>query len=106
LEYQDEYPLTGKNEREGVLDKHTMRDAIDALIERGHVVEIVPEVDEVLPPLHEHYHMQEGQEHGFYQCSLYTAHHKTDTVFGDHSKMEMLFEIKTIHRSGKAEKNG
>jgi hypothetical protein len=35
LEYQDEYPLTKRNKREGVLDKHTMRDAIYALIERG-----------------------------------------------------------------------
>jgi hypothetical protein len=26
-------------------------------------------------------------------------------VFGDHSKMEVLFEIKTIHQSGKAAKN-
>jgi hypothetical protein len=33
-----------------VLDKHTMRDAIGALIERGHVVEIVPEGDESTPP--------------------------------------------------------
>ncbi len=38
MEYQDEYPLTRKNKREGVLDEHTMRDVIDALIERGHVV--------------------------------------------------------------------
>ncbi len=38
LEYQVEYPLTGGNEREGVLNEHTMRDAIDALIERGLVV--------------------------------------------------------------------
>ncbi len=33
LEYQVEYPLTRGNEREGVLDKDTMRDAIDASIE-------------------------------------------------------------------------
>jgi hypothetical protein len=78
LQYLDEYPLTRRNEKEGVLDKHTMRVAIDALIERGHIVEIGPEGDEVLPPPHEHYCMQEGQEHEFYQWSLYTAHHNTD----------------------------
>jgi hypothetical protein len=32
LEYQVEYPLTGGHEREGVLNKDTMKDAIDALI--------------------------------------------------------------------------
>jgi hypothetical protein len=73
-------------------------------LKRGHVVKIVPEGDEVLPPPHEHYCMQEGQEHGFYQRCLYTAHHNTGIVFGDHSKMEVLFEIKTICRSGKATK--
>jgi hypothetical protein len=52
LEYQVEYPLTGGNEREGVLNEHTMRGAIDALIERGHVVKIACEGDKVLPPLH------------------------------------------------------
>jgi hypothetical protein len=60
LVYQDEYPLTRGNKRKGVLDKHTMRDAIDALIERRHVVKIVPERDEVLPPPHERYRLQEG----------------------------------------------
>jgi hypothetical protein len=35
-----------------------MRCAIDALIERGHVVEIVPEGNEVLPPKQEHYCIQ------------------------------------------------
>jgi hypothetical protein len=50
LEYQVEYPLTGGNKREGVLDKNTMREATDALIERGHVVKIVPEVDEAFLP--------------------------------------------------------
>jgi hypothetical protein len=35
LEYQVKYPLTGGNKREGVLAKHTMRDVIDASIERG-----------------------------------------------------------------------
>jgi hypothetical protein len=38
MEYQVEYPLTGGNKREEVLDEDSMRDAIDALIERGHVV--------------------------------------------------------------------
>ncbi len=52
LEYQIKYPLTKGNEREGVLDEHTMRDAIDASIERGHVIKIVPEGDEVTPPHH------------------------------------------------------
>jgi hypothetical protein len=50
LKYQDKYPLTRRNKQEGVLDEHTMRDAIDASIERGHVVNIVPEGDEVSPP--------------------------------------------------------
>ncbi len=97
LEYQDNYPLTGGNKREGVLDEHTMRDAIDASIEWGHVIKIVPEGDEVLPPPHEHYLMQEGQKRRFYQWSHYMAHHNTDIVFGDHSKMEVLFEIEIIH---------
>jgi hypothetical protein len=57
LEYQVEYTLTGGNKREGVLDKDTMRDAFDALIERGHVVKIVPEGDEATPPPHECYHV-------------------------------------------------
>jgi hypothetical protein len=35
LEYQVKYPLTRRNKREGVLNKHTMRDAIYALIERA-----------------------------------------------------------------------
>jgi hypothetical protein len=104
LEYQVEYPLTGRYERKGVLDEHTMRDAIDALIERGHVIEIACKGDEVLPPLHECYRMQEGQEREFYQWSFYTAYHNTGIVFGDHSKTEVLFEIKTIRRSGKAAK--
>ncbi len=104
MEYQVKYPLTGGNEREGVLDKHTMRDAIDALEERGHVAEIIPEGDEVSPPPHKRYRMQEGQESDFYQWSLYTAHHNTGIVFGDHSKTEVLFEIETILQSGKAEK--
>jgi hypothetical protein len=61
LEYQDEYPLTGGNKREGVLDEDTMRDAIDALIERGHVGKIVPEGDEFLPPLHKHCYLRSKQ---------------------------------------------
>jgi hypothetical protein len=73
-----------------------MRDAIDALIERGHVVEIVAEGDEATPPPHECYRMQEGQERDFYHWSLYIAHHNRDMVFGYHSEMEVLFEIKTI----------
>jgi hypothetical protein len=96
LEYQVEYPLTKGNEREGVLDEHTVRDAIDALIERGHVVKIVHEGDEVSPPPLKHYCMQERQERDFYQWSLYIAHHDTGIVFGDHFKTEVLFEIKTI----------
>ncbi len=62
LEYQVEYPLTEENKRKGVLDKDTMRDAINASIERGHVIKIVPEGDEATPPLHECYCVQEGQE--------------------------------------------
>jgi hypothetical protein len=67
LEYQVEYPLTGGNKQEGVLNKHTMRDAIDALIKRGHVIKIVPEGGEILPPPHKRYRVQEGQERGFDQ---------------------------------------
>jgi hypothetical protein len=59
LEYQVEYPLTGRNEREGVLDDDNMRDAIDVSIQRGHVIKIVPEGDEATPPC---YRVQEGQE--------------------------------------------
>jgi hypothetical protein len=58
LEYQVEYPLTGGNKREGVLDEHTMIDAIDALIERGHVVKIIPEGGEVTLSLHKSYWVQ------------------------------------------------
>jgi hypothetical protein len=58
LEYQVKYPLTRGNEREGVLDEDTMRDAIDALIERGHIVEIVPEGDEAAPSPHKRYRVQ------------------------------------------------
>jgi hypothetical protein len=105
LEYQAEYPLTRGNKREGILDKDTMRDAIDALIERGHVIEIVPEGDEAIPPLHKRYRVQQDQEQDFYHWSLYTAHHDRGMVFGDHSKMEVLFEIKTICRSVTAAKN-
>jgi hypothetical protein len=58
LEYQVEYPLTEWNKREGVLDEDTMRDVIDALIKRGHVVEIVPEGGEATPPPHKRFHVQ------------------------------------------------
>ncbi len=66
LEYQVEYPLIRGNKRERVLDKDTMRDAIDASIERGHVVKIVPEGDEATPLPHKCYRMQEGQEQDFF----------------------------------------
>ncbi len=49
LEYQVEYPLTRGNKWEGVIGEDIMRNAIDASIERGHVVEIVPEEDEATP---------------------------------------------------------
>jgi hypothetical protein len=102
FEYQDNYPLTVGNDREGVLDEHTKANEIDALIKTGYVVEIVPGGDEISPPPLEHYHVQEGHERWFYQWSLYMAHYNTNVAFGGHSKMEVLFEIKTIHRSGKA----
>jgi hypothetical protein len=105
MEYQVKYPLTGVNEREGVLDKDTMRDAIDALIERGQVVEIFPEGDEATPPPQD-CRVQEGQEQDFFHWSLYAAHHNRGMVYGDHSETEVLFEIKTIRQSGKDEKNG
>jgi hypothetical protein len=66
LEYQVGYPLTGGNEREVVLNEDTMRDAIDVLIERGHIVKIVPEGDEAAPPPHECYRVQQDQEHFFF----------------------------------------
>jgi hypothetical protein len=65
LEYQVEYPLTGRNERnerEGVLNKDTMKDVIDASIEWGHIIEIVPEGDEAALPLHKCYRVQQDQE--------------------------------------------
>jgi hypothetical protein len=46
LEYQVEYPLTRGNKREGVLNADTMKDAIDASVERGYIVEIVLEGDD------------------------------------------------------------
>ncbi len=58
-----------------MLNGHTMRDAIDPLIKRGHVIKFVSEGDEVLPPPHERHRMLEGQVRGFYKWSLYTAHH-------------------------------
>jgi hypothetical protein len=66
LEYQVEYPLTGESKREGVLNKDTMKDAIDVWIERGHIVKIVPEGDEAAPPPHECYHVQQDQEQDFF----------------------------------------
>ncbi len=105
LEYQVKYPLTGGSKREGVLDKDTMRDTIDASIERGHVVKIVPEGDEATPPLHECYRVQRDQKQDFFHWSYYTAHHNRGMLFEDHSKTKVLFEIKTIHQSGKAAKN-
>jgi hypothetical protein len=59
LEYQVKYPLTGGNESEGVLDKDSMTDVIAALIERGHIFEIVSEGDEDATPLHERYCVQQ-----------------------------------------------
>ncbi len=88
LEYQVEYPLTGGNKREGVLNKDTMKDVIVASIERGHIVKIVPEGDEAAPPPHKCYHVQQDQEQDFYHWSLYTAHHNRGMDFGDHSKTE------------------
>jgi hypothetical protein len=58
MEYQVKYPLTGGNKREGMLNKDTMRNAIDALIERGHIVKIVPEGDEAAPLPHKCYRVQ------------------------------------------------
>jgi hypothetical protein len=55
LVYQSQYPLTIVNDSKGVLDVPTMRDEINASIQRGHVVEVVPKGDELLPPPHEHY---------------------------------------------------
>ncbi len=106
LEYQVEYPLTRGNEREGVLDKDTMRNASDALIERGHGIMIVPEGDEATPPPHKRYRMQEGQEQDFYHWSLYAGHHDRGMVFGDQSKTEVSLEIETICLSDKAAKTG
>jgi hypothetical protein len=77
---------------------------IDALIEKGHIVEIAPEGDEAAPPPHECYHVQQDQEQDVYHWSLYRAHQDRGMDFGDHSKMEVLFEIETIRQSGKAAK--
>ncbi len=105
LEYQNNYPLTGGNKREGVLDEYTMADAIDASKQRRHVIEIVPMGEVVLPHLHKHYCVQEGCEYQFYQWNLHTAHHSTDIEFGGHSKKEVLLEIKILCQSGKAATN-
>ncbi len=78
---------------------------IDALIERGHIIKIVPGGDEATPSLHKCYCVQQDQGQDFYHWSLYTTCHDRGKDFGDRSKMEVLFEIKTIRRSGKAAKN-
>jgi hypothetical protein len=104
LEYQVEYSLTGGSGSEGVLDKDIMTDVIAALIERGHINEIVPEEDEAAPPPHKRYHVQQDQERDFYHRSLYTAHQDRGMDFGDHSETEVLFEIETIRQYGKAAK--
>jgi hypothetical protein len=83
-----------------------MKDVIDASIERGHIDEIVPEGDKAAPLPHKCYCVQQDQEQDFFHWSLYTAHHNRGIDFGDHSKMEVLFEIKTIRRSDKATKTG
>ena len=106
LEYQVEYPLTRGRKREGVLEEDTVRDAIDASIERGHVVKIVPEGDEATSPPHECYPVQEGQEQDFYHWSLYIAHHDRGMVFGDHSKMEVLFELRQFANLVRLQKTG
>jgi hypothetical protein len=105
LEYQVKLPLTDKNKRKGVLNKDTMKDATDALIERGHIIKIVLKGNEAAPPPHKRYRVQQGQEQDFYHWSLYTSHHDRRMDLGDHFKTEVLFEIKTIHQSGKAAKN-
>ncbi len=67
LENQNNYPLTVGNKRGGVIDVWTMRDVINTLIQRGNAVEVVPEGNELLPPLHKHYCMQERHESQFFQ---------------------------------------
>ncbi len=62
LEHQNDYPLTIGNQREGVLNVQTMRDAINASIQAGHVAEVVPQGDGLLPPPHKRYCMQERYE--------------------------------------------
>jgi hypothetical protein len=96
---------TRGNKREGVLNEDTVKDVIDALIERGHIVEIVPEGDETAPPPHKCYRVQQDQEQDFFHWSLNMAHHDRGMDFRDHSKTQVLFEIKTIRQSGKAAKN-
>ncbi len=102
--YQSDYPLTIVNESKGVLNVPTMRDAINASIQRGHVVEVVPEGDELLPSPCKIHRVQERHETQFFQWSLYTAHHSAVIKFGDHSETEVLLEIEIIHWSGKAAK--
>ncbi len=88
-----------------MLNKDTMKDVIDASIEKGHIVEIFPEADEAAPPPHMCYCVQQDQEQDFFYWSLYTAHQDRGMDFGDHSKREVLFETKTIRQSGKAARN-
>jgi hypothetical protein len=93
LEYQSNYLLTGGNDRGGVLDVHTMRDGINALIQRGHVIEVLPKEDELLPSPHKQYRVQEKHKTQFCQWSLYTAHQSAVVEFGDRSKKDVLLEF-------------
>jgi hypothetical protein len=49
-----------------VLNKDTMKDVIDASIERGHVIKVIPEGDEAAPPLYKCYRVQQDQERVFF----------------------------------------
>jgi hypothetical protein len=104
LVYQSNYPLTVGNKREGVLDVPTMRAAINSSIQRGHVIEVVSERDELLPPPHKQFRIQDRHENQFFQWSLYMAHHSAVIELGDHSETEVLLEIEIICQSGKAAK--
>ncbi len=106
LVYQSNYPLTIVNESKGVLNVPTMRDSINASIQRGYVVEVVPKGDELLPSPRKLYRVQERHETQFFQWSLYLymAHHSAVIEFGDHSETVVLLEIEIIHWSGKATK--
>jgi hypothetical protein len=106
LEYQVEYPLTGGNEREGVLDKDTMRDAIDASIERGHIIKIVPEGDEAAPPPHKCYRVQQDQEQDLYHWSLYTAHHNRGMDLGIISRRKCYLRLRQSANLVRLQKTG